>query len=293
MTALWWGWGLSAALLLGGVLAAGRTTGAGWLGALIDDRGRCSLSRLQFLIWMLVVLPLVTGVFVGRLSVTGTDPFGFTIPGEVLGVIGIATASTITAAAIKAHKDSSRAEFVAASKEAGTLGQIVLTEEGPAGDVSVDLTKLQQLAITLLLAFVYVASTVHEFAGQGPGTPVGGPADITSLPNFGPTFLLLLAASNVGYLAGKLPNRGSVVVEDSPGYTVAERRLDQASQPRLDRKGSLALRKKERNAASRLRRAPLQTPSDTPEQAVQSAPPDEPGPGSNGQAATRAATLVR
>lgn len=275
---------------LGGVLAAGRTTGAGWLGALIDDRGRYSLSRLQFLIWMLVVLPLVTGVFVGRLSVNGTDPFGFTIPGEVLGVIGIATASTITAAAIKAHKDSSRPEFVAASKEGGTLGQIVLTEEGPAGDVSVDLTKLQQLAITLLLAFVYVASTVHDFAGHGPRTPVRGPAEITSLPNFGPTFLLLLAASNVGYLAGKLPNRGSVVVEDSPGYTVAERRLDQASHPRLDRKDTIARRKEEHLAASQQQKAAFKAQSDTPEQAVETAPPNEPEPESNGQAATQAAT---
>lgn len=62
MDTLWWGWGLSEALLLVGVLAAGRTTGAGWLGGSeeVDDRGRHSLSRLQFLIWMPVVLPLVT-----------------------------------------------------------------------------------------------------------------------------------------------------------------------------------------------------------------------------------------
>ncbi|WP_442297670.1 hypothetical protein [Terrabacter sp. RAF57] len=191
------------------------------------------------MLWMGVVLPLVAAVFAGRLSVKGIDPFSFTIPAAVLAVIGVSVGSTVVAGAVKAHKDAVRADMIAASRPGdATLSQLVLLEEGADADRIVDLTKVQQLVITAILVTAYVASTIHSFLGYGAGTPVTGPSDISAIPDFGTTFLLLLGVSHAGYLTGKLPNRGlSGAPEDRPGYTVAERRLDAETQPRLDRRG--------------------------------------------------------
>jgi hypothetical protein len=238
MTWLWWTWAIGTVLYVVLVITTGLATGNGWLGILVDARGRYSLSRLQLVLWMGVVLPLIAAAFTGRLTVSGVDPFDFAIPAAVLGVIGISIGSTVVAGGIKAHKDSVRPDMVAASPPGGAvLVQLLLLEEGPDADRTVDLTKIQQLVITVILVGAYVASTTHTFLGHGPGVPIQGPADITSLPDFDSTFLLLLGISQTGYLAGKVPNRGLTgAAEDRPGYTVVDRRQDAQGEPRLDRK---------------------------------------------------------
>jgi len=50
---------------------------------------------------------------------------------------------------------------------------------------------------------------------------ISGPSDITSLPDFNTTFLTLLLISHVGYLGGKVPDRGENSEQDVPTNSVA------------------------------------------------------------------------
>jgi hypothetical protein len=241
MNALWISWIVAAVLLLLLYAGAGHAAQRGWLGILVDTRGRFSLSRMQLALWTLVVLPLVAAVFFGRAFTRGTEPFDFAVPGQVLGLLGLSVGTTVVATGIKARKDRTRPAFVAAAHEPSP-GQMVLVEEGPNSD-SVDLTKVQQLALSVLLAIAYVTTCVHVFLGAGP-TPVSGPADIGSLPDFDPTFLTLLGVSQLGYVAGKIPNRGGVLPGKAgdgtagvptvagPVYSLRDKVLDDAADDR-------------------------------------------------------------
>ena len=66
MGTVFWAWGVSAAVLVLAAAVIGATAGkSSVFGVLIDRRGRYSLSRLQIVIWTLVVVSLLSGVFWG------------------------------------------------------------------------------------------------------------------------------------------------------------------------------------------------------------------------------------
>jgi hypothetical protein len=64
--------------------------------------------------------------------------------------------------------------------------------------------------------------TIHTCAGQGPGTPITAPGDITSLPTFNATFLALLAISHAGYLIAKTPSREEDSTQNVPDSSLAD-----------------------------------------------------------------------
>ena len=110
MTALYLAWSISAVALV--VLAAVlgrviRSTG-GWLGILIDHRGRFSLTHFQIVMWTLVILPLISGLFWGRLLDEGaaTEALSFDLPSQVLGLLGITVGSSVAAGVVKSAKDN-------------------------------------------------------------------------------------------------------------------------------------------------------------------------------------------
>src|SRR4051794_9979795 len=112
MTALWVAWAISAGLIVIVTGWAGRVATGQLGGILIDTRGRYSLTRLQLALWTWVVVSTVVGVFAARATVRGLDPLRFTIPTEVLGVLGIALGSAVVSTAIKTYKNTARPELV-------------------------------------------------------------------------------------------------------------------------------------------------------------------------------------
>jgi hypothetical protein len=209
MTAVVTAWAISAAVLLLGAIALGFVVrgqglrGPGrFLGILIDDRGRYSLTRFQITLWSILVLSVVSGVFFGRLvDGSAADALDFKIPPELLAAMGISVGSTATATAAKASKNAIRPEAVAASgpQDPPRWTQMLLYEEGDKADKIIDITKFQNFWITLFLVAAYtllVGSAINTAKTV---------ADL-ALPGFSATFLTLLAISHAGYLAGKLPN---------------------------------------------------------------------------------------
>jgi hypothetical protein len=97
MATMLWAWGISALAMLALAIALGYVVGPGHgaLGILVDKRGRFSLTHFQLMVWTVVVLSLISGVFWGRLIEGVSDPLGFSIPAELLGLIGITLGSSV------------------------------------------------------------------------------------------------------------------------------------------------------------------------------------------------------
>lgn len=208
-------WGVSAALLVLLALAVGRLAAVKhWLGILVDDRYRFSLTQLQIVTWSIVILSLISGVFFGRLLAGVEDPLDFGIPSQVLGLLGISAGSAVTAISIKATKDPAKI-----GSEKPRFRQIFLAEEGTYADKVIDVTKYQNLITTIILVVAYVTLSIHAIHDAGSAKAV------TTLPDISGTFLILLGISHGAYLAAKVPSKpGDPLVE-----TVAQRRAAPAT----------------------------------------------------------------
>lgn len=186
---------------------AGRASGKGWLGILIDERGRYSLNHLQIVLWTLLVLSTLAALFYVRLPLINS----LVIPQTLLVLMGISVGSAASSGAVKSGKDVRGAAVqkqgilpTAAVVPGGQVrlpprfAQVVLQEEGPMIDQVVDVTKFQNLIITLVIAGVYVTLLIDKATSGTPDFP-----DLDKVPNL----LWLLGLSHAGYLAGKLPDK--------------------------------------------------------------------------------------
>jgi hypothetical protein len=201
-------WSVALIVLLIFALFAGRASGKGWLGILIDDRGRYSLNHFQIVLWTLLVLSTLAAlVFYTRPPLTAA----LEIPKTLLLLMGISVGSAATAGAVKSGKEVRNAAVqtkgilpAAAVQPGGPVflpprpAQIVLEEEGPMIDQIVDVTKFQNLIFTLVIAGIYVTLLIDRATSGSPGYP-----NLDAVPNL----LWLLGISHAGYLAGKLPDK--------------------------------------------------------------------------------------
>ena len=175
-------------------------------GVFIDGRNSWSLNQFQVVVWTVIGLPLIVSVALWRV-VHGepADAWEFKIPGELLAVMGITLASSVTSVSIKAVKDNTRAQAVAKHLPGtSAFSDMFLTEEGDSGLFGIDVTKVQNFIITLALLATYVWIVLAAFADlQGKAVP-------GALPAFSEQMIALLALSHGGYLVGKVPNRAGV-----------------------------------------------------------------------------------
>lgn len=194
-----------------------------------------SLSKLQMALWTIVVLAgLVTAAKLNLLgyfgSMTPDKVLAIGIPTELLEAMGIAAFSTAAAPAILALKASQDAtdeetagarDRVAASSggsadtmavsgkavgnttsDAANWTDIVTGDEVANAGI-VDLSKVQQLLITVLLVGTYVFMLIRMFALADAG-------GITALPPLDQHFIELMAVSHAGYLVFKaVPKSGT------------------------------------------------------------------------------------
>jgi hypothetical protein len=195
-------WALSAVTILSLGLLVGLLVTRRGLGVLIDFRGRYSLTHLQLSLWTVVISSLVSGIFFGRWQ-HNVPALGFSIPAAVLVLLGISVGSTVTVTAAKIAKNATSPDNVAASGLGSwqpRLIQILLREEDTYADQVVDITKLQNFLITVVVLLVYIGFSVHAI------TSASVASKVTALPGINGTFVVLLLISHIGYLAGKLPS---------------------------------------------------------------------------------------
>ena len=198
------------------------TTGL-WKGLLIDPRNKMSLSRLQLVLWTLVVLSsLLTAALFNIRNSQVEDPLRITVPSQIWGLLGISTVSFVTAATIKSQKKNLNVSEDATKRTTDALrkvgddprkladpqGSLVAYERPRDAGVSdlfkgdevvaaayLDLGKVQVFFFTLIVVFAYAA----EIGALLYGTP----HPIKALPDLSTGIVALLGISHAGYLTSK------------------------------------------------------------------------------------------
>jgi hypothetical protein len=219
MKVVYWAWAISGVSMTVLAIALGLLIRQTWLGILIDNRGRYSLTHFQIVLWSLVVLSLISGVFFGRLIHHVKGPLDFPIPSQVLAVLGISVGSATASVTIKATKDtlekkSKKVQIARTTKDTAHFQQVFLIEEGELADEAIDVTKFQNFWITVILVVAYVALAVGRI-----GRVSGHGLSRLGLPGFSQSFVTLLLISHGGYLVGKIPNRPGTPPEDTKAKT--------------------------------------------------------------------------
>jgi hypothetical protein len=208
---------------------------AGWLvngrldGILIDERNRISLSRLQWVVWLIVLLggyfaAAVWNVgYMEHWDIKGHFP---NMQADLWALLGIVSASAVASNLIVDRKKSQNGQTGQAlnatvnaaapptpgqSDQVGSMDRNVtpdeaswadlfLGEEVPNRDV-VDISRLQKLFVTVLLVVAYVRLLWMALGNPSPTTGIDMPP--VSDPQGGQGFLWLLGISHAAYLAYK------------------------------------------------------------------------------------------
>ena len=221
---------VTAALLIVAILAIGYALNGRPEGLIIDNRNRMSLSKLQMLIWTVVVVSalVVYAAYNVRLCPCNTTPLEITIPQELLFAMGIAATSFVATPTILSLKsqDKPTTDDVKSANAAAVANNATLQNSGKVhgrGDPSdakwsdifrgdevgnfdsPDLSKIQQFAITILLVGIYSAQIIACLAGKSCDLTAKDctGATLNSLPVLGHDFIVLLAISHASYLVYK------------------------------------------------------------------------------------------
>jgi len=202
-------------------------------GILIDDRNRVSLSRLQWVAWLIVLIGgyFSESIYNAAASLATASPDGGpfpTIQPELLALLGIASASPVASNLIVDTKKQSQGAAPApvdATDTSNPARQGAIDVNGDIKDASwadlylgeevanryvVDISRLQNLIFTALLIIIYVSDLWVKLAPASP-------KEFLVMPTVGSGFIWLLGISHASYLGYKAtPKTSSPQANPSP-----------------------------------------------------------------------------
>jgi hypothetical protein len=218
-----WAWLATLILLdLFAIIAGQGITGI-WYGVLIDEHNKMSLSRMQMVLWTIVVL---SGILTAALSNIGSgqpDPLAIALPTELWLLMGISTTTLVASPLILSTKTNKPTDEAAAARTFNTIvtnqhvdpdmldtkGEVIVNTNAAAARWSdmfrgeevanggqLDLGKIQMFYFTLILIFAYASAMGAMFAAQTT-------ARIGSFPALDASMIALLGISHAGYLTSK------------------------------------------------------------------------------------------
>lgn len=196
---------------------------------------RYSLARAQVALWTVVVFAALLTVAEWNLAVARSlDALNVRIPGPVMAALGLSLFTAAAAPAILAVRGAASdlatsPQLTAATERAASMtgtnagvvahGQVGANSQASdaswkdlltGDDVSVtgrlDLSKVQQALLTLIIVGIYLATVLQSFSATGP---------MTALPDLGGDAVRLLAISHAGYLAYKAVPKPSAIPDDT------------------------------------------------------------------------------
>jgi hypothetical protein len=220
---------IMAALTFFTMVASHGITGRFFLGWLINEQYRMSLSRLQMFLWTVVVLSaFFTAVLANINAGYQFVALDIGIPEELWIAMGISTTALVASPLILTEKKKQTTNEDAYQRtlqnpdsdicEQNCIGQLqqntkpedarlynLISGEEVSNWNILDLSRLQNLFITLVLVTAYAASlgcyllkVVNEIGGM----------PIDKFPELNASFIALLTISHAGYLVGKaVPNQ--------------------------------------------------------------------------------------
>lgn len=211
-------------------------------GILIGERNTMSLSRLQLVLWTLIVLSAFFTAALGNLGAGDATPLAIEMPSDLWWLMGISTTSLVGSPLILSTKrrrpsdagETARTLRLLAADEGVAPAEIeertavhgqVLSNSSPdqarlsdvfrgeeVGNAAIaDLGKVQMFYFTLLVALAYAAAL---------GSLFGDPnlAEISAFPELDESLIALLGISHAGYLTHKaVPHSAPPGVDRPPG----------------------------------------------------------------------------
>jgi hypothetical protein len=199
-----------------------------WDGIFVDDRNRISLSRFQLVLWTVLLVSALMTVGVSN-SMLGPNPLQVKIPPEIWALLGIGVFTAVAAPVLveSRKKDATPPEVAVVNQVRAKVAQedsvdpvkiVQLDVNVPAktvveearwmdlirGDTTagfehVDVSKVQQLAFTIVLVSIY-AMAVFGILDIPEKQKM---AVISTFPPIDPGFVSLLGLSHAAYLANK------------------------------------------------------------------------------------------
>jgi hypothetical protein len=182
-----------------------------WLGVLIDEDNRISLSRFQLVLWtILLVGGLAMAVF-GNLfrgfalpspmpplpgnwpECSLTDPLHIYIAPNVWALMGITITTAVGGALLnQSNRSLQRKRLSNDAPDKASWADLFVFVDGSARRV--DMTRVQKFYFTVIVVVAYGTLLRNMFAGQ---------SFVCRFPDLSPGMLVLLGISGAGYLAGK------------------------------------------------------------------------------------------
>lgn len=218
-------WVLNLILLFIFILIAGYGVTGRLSGLLIDNRNKWSLSRLQMILWTVVVLSAYFTAALSNIVQNLPNPLDINIPEQLWVLMGISTTSLIGSPLILSNKKEKKPEKNEKKKtlnnlalqkgfdleeikgQVDSVGQVVVNEHIKDAGISdlfkgeetgnaayLDLGKIQMLFFTIILIIVYSVSIFSTIKGTG---------KIEGFPILDSSMIALLGISHGGYLINK------------------------------------------------------------------------------------------
>ena len=163
-------------------------------GLLIDERNKMSLSRLQLVLWTLVILSGLLTVALSNIGRGSQTPLAIVVPTQVWLLMGISTTSLVGSPLLKSNKMAAGQIKVREDLHEAEVADLFRGEE-ISNCNTLDLAKVQMFFFTLVLVLAYAVLLGSVFANTT--GPIGG------LPDIDPSMTTLLGISHAGYLANK------------------------------------------------------------------------------------------
>jgi hypothetical protein len=186
-------------------------------GILIDNRNRVSLSKFQATLWTVLIIGALICIAAHNLDLGAATPLNFDIPTPLLAAMGISATSLVAAPVVLSIKTQgqptptndakAKADTIASGAVPLFAGKVfgraapdaaswidMLRGEEVGTETTPDLSKIQQLFISLLLVGIYGLAILNVLSGA---------AEITGLPDLNEKFVWLMGISHASYLAYK------------------------------------------------------------------------------------------
>jgi len=215
-----WAWLITLGLMVVYIFVAGHGVTGSIKGTLVDERYKISLSRLQAILWTMLILSsfLTAGLY--NIAARESDPLSITIPSELWLTMGISLTSLVGSPLIRSNKkktQSTQEQWMHTrdvmskqgvdTNQISTEGVMVVNKSPNKAEWSdlfkgeeignaalLDLGKIQMFffTITLLLAYAFAVGSLMTNTGV-----------IRELPVLSQSQIALLGISHAGYLVNK------------------------------------------------------------------------------------------
>jgi len=226
-------WFATAFLTIGFMSIAGDSVTGLKRGFLIDSRNKVSLSRLQLIIWTIIIISSLYSIFIWNLSAPDTASPEMTgaalsaalnidVPNELLALMGLSATTAVAAPMVLGMKKDAQPDEDEKKKtidqindgagvetKAESVGQVVRNShqdnarftdifkgEETGNAAYLDMAKVQMFFFTVVVAAAYTALILKSF-------PTDAFAPVAGFPPLSAGILTLLGISQAGYVTNK------------------------------------------------------------------------------------------